>query len=160
MSDREIERLSDLRIRPAAPTDSEVIAVLLGQLGYPASPEDIPRRLEAVKNFSDAIAVVAEDSERGVLGIVTAHVFPSIHSGELRAWLTTIVVLDTARGEGIGSKLVTYVEEWAAARGVPRIAVTSGKQRERTHKFYQERGYEWTGLRFMKTFTEPKEPAR
>ncbi len=152
--------MSDLRIRPAEASDSAAIAVLVGQLGYPAGPEDIPRRLEAVRNFSDAIAMVAED-DRGVVGIVTAHVFPSIHSGELRAWLTTIVVLDTARGEGIGSKLVTYVEEWAAARNVPRIAVTSGKQRERTHKFYRERGYEWTGLRFMKTFAnESKERAR
>lgn len=153
--------LRDLTIRPAAASDAAAISVLLGQLGYPAPPEDIPRRLEAVKNFSDAIAMVAEDSERGVVGIVTAHVFPTIHSGELRAWLTTIVVLDVARGEGIGSKLVSYVEDWAAARNVPRIAVTSGKQRERTHRFYQERGYEWTGLRFMKTFADqPKEPAR
>lgn len=141
-------------------SDAPAISELLGQLGYPAAAEDIPRRLEAVRNFADAIAMVAEDSERGVVGIVTAHVFPSIHSGELRAWLTTIVVLDTARGEGVGSKLVTYVEDWAAARNVPSIAVTSGKQRERTHRFYQERGYDWTGLRFMKTFGEPKEPAR
>ena len=154
--------MSDLRdstIRPAVDGDAAAISVLLGQLGYPAPVEDIPRRLEAIRNFSDAIAMVAED-ERGVVGIVTAHVFPSIHSGELRAWLTTIVVLDTARGEGIGSKLVTYVENWAGARNVPTIAVSSGKQRERTHKFYQERGYEWTGLRFVKTFAEPKEPAR
>ncbi|MFN2601839.1 MAG: GNAT family N-acetyltransferase [Gemmatimonadaceae bacterium] len=151
--------MTDLRIRPAAPRDSESIAVLLGQLGYPARPEDIPRRLEALNNFSDAIAMVAED-HRGVVGIVTAHVFPSIHSSELRAWLTTIVVFDVARGEGVGSKLVSYVEDWAAARNVPTISVSSGKQRERTHKFYQERGYEWTGLRFTKTFAEPMEPAR
>jgi len=103
--------------------------------------------------------MVAED-DRGVVGIVTAHVFPSIHSGDLRAWLTTIVVLDVARGEGVGSKLVSYVEDWAAAHNVPTIAVSSGKQRERTHKFYRERGYEWTGLRFTKTFAEPKEQAR
>lgn len=145
--------MGDLRIRAAAATDATAISVLLGQLGYPASPEDIPRRIEAVTNFSDAIAVVAED-ERGVIGIVTAHVFPSIHSNHRRAWLTTLVVLELARGEGVGSKLVSYVEDWAAARGVPYIAVTSGKQRERTHKFYQERGYEWTGLRFMKTLVQ------
>jgi GNAT superfamily N-acetyltransferase len=95
--------------------------------------------------------MVAEDSDRGVVGIVTAHVFPSIHSSEPSAWLTTIVVLDAARGGGVGSKLVSYIEDWAASRNVPRIAVSSGKQRERTHKFYQERGYEWTGLRFVKT---------
>ena len=145
--------MSDLRIRRAVASDAAAIAVLLEQLGYPAAPEDIPRRIEAVTNFSDAIAMVAED-ERGVIGIVTAHVFPSLHSAEPRAWLTTLVVLDDARGEGVGSNLVSYVEGWAASRGVPYIAVTSGKQRERTHKFYQERGYEWTGLRFMKTLEQ------
>ena len=91
--------MSDLQIRAARASDADAIAVLLEQLGYPAPPEDIPRRFVAVTSFSDAIAMVAEE-------------------------------------------------------GVPRIAVTSGKQRDRTHKFYQERGYEWTGFRFMKTLSE------
>jgi GNAT superfamily N-acetyltransferase len=143
--------VSGVTIRLATPDDSAIIAVLLDQLGYPASAEDIPQRLDAINGLPSVIAMVAEDPERGVVGLVTSHVFPSIHDNEQVAWLTTLVVLDEVRGEGVGSELVLFVEEWAAKRGAPRISVTSHRRRERTHQFYQQRGYEWTGLRFTKS---------
>ena len=68
------------------------------------------------------------------------------------------MVLDEARGEGVGSKLVAFVEDWAAMRGIPRISVTSGKQRGRTHGFYEQRGYERTGLRFSKAIPPRNSP--
>ena len=143
--------MSRVTIRPATAGDSAVIAVLLDQLGYPASVEDIPTRLEALNNLPSAIAMVAEDPDRGVVGLVTSHVFPSIHDNQPVAWLTTLVVLDGVRSQGVGSELVVFVEKWAAKNGAPRITVTSHKRRERTHQFYQQRGYEWTGLRLTKS---------
>lgn len=150
-------RVSGLTIRPATSDDSTIISVLLDQLGYPARVEDIPQRLGAINNLPSAIAMVAEDSERGVVGVVTSHVFPSIHDNEPIAWLTTLVVLDEVRGQGFGSQLVLFVEEWAAKVGAARVSVTSGKQRKRTHRFYEKRGYDWTGLRFSKSLA-PREP--
>ena len=149
--------MSGVTIRPATAEDSAIIAVLLDQLGYPAAAEDIPQRLDALNSLPSAIAMVAEDPERGVVGLVTSHVFPSIHDNEQVAWLTALIVLDAVRGQGIGSELVQFVEEWAARSGAPRISVTSHRRRERTHQFYQERGYEWTGLRFAKKLA-PREP--
>jgi GNAT superfamily N-acetyltransferase len=143
--------VSTVTIRPATAADSAIIAVLLDQLGYPASADDIPQRLEALNNLPTAIAMVADDPERGVVGLITSHLFPSIHDNEPVAWLTTLVVLDEVRGQGVGSELVLFVEEWAARSGAPRITVTSHKRRERTHQFYQQRGYEWNGLRLTKS---------
>jgi GNAT superfamily N-acetyltransferase len=142
---------SGVTIRPATVDDSAIIAVLLDQLGYPALVEDIPPRLEALNNLPTAIAIVAEDPERGVIGLITSHLFPSIHDNEQVAWLTTLVVLDGVRSQGVGSQLVLFVEEWAARNGASRITVTSHKRRKRTHQFYQQRGYEWTGLRLTKS---------
>jgi GNAT superfamily N-acetyltransferase len=147
-----------LLIRPAENSDSHAISVLLDQLGYPTPAEDVPRRLEAVTGFGDAIAMVAEEPARGVVGLITAHVFPSVHSRNPVAWLTTLVTLDAARGEGVGSKLVSFVEDWALTRGADRIAVTSATHREWAHKFYLDRGYELTGRRFVKTLAG--EPTR
>lgn len=143
--------MSGITIRPATVDDSAIIAVLLDQLGYPASVEDIPQRLDALNSLPTAIAVVAEDPKRGVIGLITSHLFPSIHDNEPVAWLTTLVVLDGVRSQGVGSQLVLFVEEWAARNGASRITVTSHKRRERTHQFYQQRGYEWTGLRLTKS---------
>ncbi|HUQ20170.1 MAG TPA: GNAT family N-acetyltransferase [Gemmatimonadaceae bacterium] len=139
-----------LTIRNAEDRDAEPIAVLLGQLGYPAPVEDIPRRIRAVTEIVDAIAIVAENSDGEVVGVATARLIPSIHAENLIGWLTTIVVMESARGQGVGSQLVAFVEDWVTARGADRITVTSGKQRTRTHQFYVDRGYEHQGLRFMK----------
>jgi GNAT superfamily N-acetyltransferase len=139
-----------LTIRPAVLTDAPVICELLEQLGYPASESEIPARLDAVASFPRAAAFVATNGYGEVVGLVTGHLFPSIHDNDLVAWLTTLVVLEDARGAGIGSALVRRVEKWATENGAKRLSVTSGIQRKATHAFYEKRAYESTGLRFSK----------
>src|SRR4030081_3099383 len=139
-----------ITIRPAAPADAPVLCELLTQLGYPASESEIPARVSAVASFPRAAAFVATNGFGEVVGVVTTHIFPSIHHNEPVAWLTTLVVLEDARGAGIGSALVKHVEQWATRNGARRLSVTSGKQRKATHEFYEKRDYENTGLRFTK----------
>jgi len=137
-------------IRPAVPADAPVISELLGQLGYPASASEIPQRLRAIVDFPTASAFVATNRYGEVVGVITAQIIPSIHDNEPVAWLTTLVVLEDARGAGIGSALVKHVEQWATRNGAKRLSVTSGKQRKASHEFYEKRDYENTGLRFTK----------
>jgi GNAT superfamily N-acetyltransferase len=144
-------------IRPATPSDAAVLSGLLGQLGYPASESDIPARLKALEDFPRAAAFVAADGYGEVVGLVTAHVFPSIHENGPVAWLTTLVVLEDVRGAGIGSALVRHVEQWAERNGAKRLSVSSGLQRTATHEFYQKRGYENTGLRFSKHLVDARQ---
>lgn len=139
-----------ITIRPAAPSDAPALCELLEQLGYPTSITDIPARLNAVASFPRAAAFVATNGYGEVVGLATTHIFPSIHDNEPVAWLTTLVVLEDARGLGIGSALVKHVEAWATRNGAKRLSVTSGKQRRATHEFYEKRDYENTGLRFSK----------
>jgi predicted N-acetyltransferase YhbS len=139
-----------ITIRPAAPSDAPALCELLAELGYPATEAEIPGRLRAVDNFPCAAAFVATNGFGEVVGLVTTHIFPSIHDNEPVAWLTTLVVLEDARGAGIGSKLVKHVERWAAQNGAKRLSVTSGVHRKATHEFYEKRDYENTGLRFSK----------
>ncbi|MGH7650953.1 MAG: GNAT family N-acetyltransferase [Gemmatimonadaceae bacterium] len=138
-------------IRAATASDAPALSVLLEQLGYPASESHIPARLNALKNFPRAEAFVATDGYGEVVGLATGHIFPSIHDNGPVAWLTTLVVLEEARGAGIGSALVRHVEEWAAENGAKRLSLTSGLHRKATHEFYEKRDYEKTGLRFTKS---------
>jgi predicted N-acetyltransferase YhbS len=141
-----------ITIRPAAPSDAPILCELLTQLGYPVSEAEIPARLSAMASFPRAAAFVATNGFGEVVGLVTTHIFPYIHDNEPVAWLTTLVVLEDARGAGIGSMLVKHVEKWAAQNGAKRISVTSGMHRKATHEFYEKRDYENTGLRFTKKF--------
>ena len=142
-----------ITIRAAAPSDAPILCELLAQLGYPASVAEIPARLSALASFPRAAAFVATNGYGEVVGLATAHIFPSIHDNGPVAWLTTLVVLEDARGAGIGSALVRHVEQWAAQNGAKRLSVTSGMHRKATHEFYEKRDYDNTGLRFTKKLT-------
>lgn len=139
-----------ITIRVAAPSDAPTLCELLEQLGYPATESEIPARLAAIASTPSAAAFVATNGFGEVVGLVTAHLIPSVHDNDPVAWLTTLVVLEDAREAGIGSALVRHVERWAVEKGARRISVTSGIQRRATHAFYEKRDYENTGLRFGK----------
>ncbi|HKC81617.1 MAG TPA: GNAT family N-acetyltransferase, partial [Gemmatimonadaceae bacterium] len=117
-------------IRPAVASDAEALSELLTQLGYPSTVSDVADRLDALAAFPRAVAFVAINGYGEVVGLVTGHLFPSIHDNNPVAWLTTLVVLEDARGAGIGSALVKHVEEWATKAGARRLAVTSATHRE------------------------------
>lgn len=137
-------------IRRAEEGDAPVLSQLLAQLGYPSSVSEVSARLVALAKLPRAVAFVAVNGYGEVVGLVTAHLFASIHDNDPVAWLTTLVVLEDARGAGIGSSLVEYVEEWAVKNGAKRLSVTSGSHRDAAHAFYDKRNYERTGLRFSK----------
>lgn len=137
-------------IRRAEASDAQALSELLTQLGYPSSVSEIAARLDALNAFSRAVASVAINGFGEVVGLVTGHLIPSIHDNQPVAWLTTLVVLEDARGAGIGSSLVNHIEEWAKNNGAKRLAVTSAAHREEAHAFYEKRDYERTGLRFAK----------
>jgi GNAT superfamily N-acetyltransferase len=88
-----------------------------------------------------------------VTGVATGHVFHSIHSTPIVAWLTTLVVHERHQHSGIGRQLAAAVEDWARERGASRISVTSGKHRDGAHVFYEKIGYERTGVRLTKALT-------
>ena len=137
-------------IRPAVASDAPILSELLTQLGYPCSPAEIPARLDAFARFPQAAALVATNGFGEVVGLITSHIVSSIHDNDPVAWLTTLVVLEDARGAGIGSALVKHIEEWASRNGAKRLSVTSALHREETHAFYEKRDYERTGVRFGK----------
>jgi GNAT superfamily N-acetyltransferase len=137
-------------IRPAVASDAQALSKLLTQLGYPSTESEIADRLDALATFPRAVAFVAINGCGEVVGLVTGHLFPSIHDNQPVAWLTTLVVLEDARGAGIGSSLVKQIEEWATQNGARRLAVTSATHREAAHAFYEKRDYERTGVRFGK----------
>jgi GNAT superfamily N-acetyltransferase len=144
--------MDSLRIRPAASGDAAPVGRLLEQLGYPADAAEIPERIEKLHARPGTMVLVAEDEHGEVLGVVTVHLFQSIHAREPAAWLTSLVVEEQARGRGIGSALVLRAEEWAIQHGALRISLTSALHRERAHQFYKTRDYEHTGVRLTKVF--------
>ena len=135
--------------RPAAPTDAGVIARLLEQLGYPATPEEVTTRLEVVGNDPHATAFVSEHAAT-VVGAASACVIASIHASGRIAIITSLVVEQSARRHGVGRSLVAAIEQWARDNGAAYVIVNSGDQRADAHAFYEGLGYTRSGVRFRK----------
>jgi GNAT superfamily N-acetyltransferase len=130
-----------VKIRKAKLADAQRIAVLSGQLGYPASTKEILGRLKTVLRANHGACFVAESKEHGVIGWGHVTVIPLLEV-ELRAELNGLVVDERVRSCGAGGKLLEAVEAWARKRGCTGMSVRSNVIRERAHGFYLQRGYE------------------
>ena len=141
-----------LTIRDAQAADSEAIANLLGQLGYPAEPDAIEARLERLRIVGDRVVVAEVDGR--VAGLAQLHVSPSLEYDRPAAKLAALVVDESRRGEGIGRALVEEMEAEARARGCVLLFLTTAARRADAHAFYERVGFEETGKRYGRTLSE------
>ncbi len=142
--------MSDISIRPATKDDSTAITRLVTQLGYPAAPEEIARRLAPILGHPDYAMWVAEVSGC-VVGVIGVFIHLALEYDGYYGRLLGLVVDETCRGQGIGKQLLDQTEHWLRERGVDKLTLTSGQQRAEAHKFYRRLGYAETGFRFGKS---------
>jgi N-acetylglutamate synthase-like GNAT family acetyltransferase len=136
-------------IRVAEYRDAPALVELLAQLGYPTDVRSVERRLEVLLPRTDGALLVAEEGG-SVIGLGTLHLLPVLHEDAPRGQITALVVAESARGRGAGQALVHHLEQIARERGVRRMVVTTANHRARTHHFYEQLGYEWTGRRYAR----------
>lgn len=139
----------DVTIREARDSDAEAIASLLGELGYPTDATAVPRRLERMRAEGGQWALVAERDGK-VVGTATVMVRHTISRDAASGRVTTVVVSEAARSQGIGSALLARAEEICREAGCSALEVTSAEHRTRAHEFYLRLGFEERRKRFIK----------
>ena len=131
---------SSWRIREAAAADAGALARLSGQLGYPAEPPAIARRLAAIAVHAAGAVLVAESGDGTIAG--WAHVLPQRRlEHDANVELAGLVVDESRRGAGVGAALLRAAEQWGSAHGYSEIVVRSNVIRGRAHRFYLREGY-------------------
>jgi ribosomal protein S18 acetylase RimI-like enzyme len=139
-----------LAVRIATTADSERLARLVSEMGYPTSSTQMGKRLESIFSDEDYATFVACDEEQ-IVGVIGTRVGPLYESD---GHYGQIMVLTVARGHqrrGIGRRLMQAAESMLVARGVRVLVVTSGNQRADAHAFYEKNGYTFTGRGYKKT---------
>lgn len=139
-------------IREATLADSDTLAALSGQLGYPADTRTIERRLRDIATCGADVVLVAESDPGVVVG--WTHLMPErALVFDARAQLAGLIVAVGARGRGVGVALLHAAEEWAHTQGFAKLVVRSNVIRDRAHGFYLREGYEETKRQavFIKT---------
>lgn len=129
-----------MRVRRVTPADTERMAELTGQLGYPTSVKEMKARLREMLKDGDAACFVAETGGR-VLGWIHVSVTPLLEV-ERRTEVNGLVVDEAVRSRGAGALLLRAGEKWARVKKCKGMSVRSNVIRERAHGFYLRNGYE------------------
>jgi GNAT superfamily N-acetyltransferase len=127
-------------IRPARAEDAERIAVLCGQLGYPASHEQVRCRLDQIQQDDEQAVYVAQRPDGRMIGwvqIFVRHLLVVARHAELGG----LVVDEDHRDGGVGRLLMEQAERWAREKKCESVYVRSNVVRERAHRFYERLGY-------------------
>jgi len=93
---------NELKIRRAKSADTQRIAELSGQLGYPATVVQMRERLRGIKPASQHAVLVAESAKDGVIGWLHVSRQPLLEV-ETRAEVNGLVVAEGQRSAGAGA---------------------------------------------------------
>lgn len=142
---------SDILIRESRSSDHAAIALLLQQLGYQTTPALVLEKIEAMlPSPVDKIIVASMRDE--VIGSISLHALPLFHAAGNLGRITSMVVDERCRGNGVGSALIDAAEHWFKQVGCVKLEVTSGDHRPAAHHFYERHGFLRDGQRLSRRF--------
>ena len=124
-------------IRRAVIEDAPALAELSGELGYPAEPDEIARRLASLPPDDDVWVATVEGA---VVGWIHCSLRRSLVV-EPGIEILGNVVGERWQGRGMGRALMAQAERSAAERGVSVVRLRSGSHRDDAHAFYRAVGY-------------------
>jgi ribosomal protein S18 acetylase RimI-like enzyme len=143
--------VESVAIRKASVDDSEPIARLVGELGYPTSTSQMRRRLETILDDNHYQTFVA-CADGHVLGFVGTRSGPLYEDDGCYGQIMALAVAPSRQRRGVGRMLMQVAESALIERGVRVLVVNSGNQRSDAHAFYERCGYSFTGRRYKKSF--------
>ncbi len=136
-------------IRPGTIHDSEGMAQLSAQFGYPSTKEQTQKRIREILDLNNnCIFVKVMDGK--LIAWVQGFYSPRVES-EGFVEIAGLVVDEAHRGKGIGKKLIDEVMEWSANYGCETIRVRTNVIRKETHIFYTKAGF--TEVKEQKVFS-------
>ncbi|MCA0987565.1 GNAT family N-acetyltransferase [Guptibacillus algicola] len=138
-------------IRKAIDSDIEVLAHLMGELGYPTSTEEMEIRMGVIfEESSNHTYVFVRDN--GVVGMIGFMHCYRYENSDSYIRINGFVVDSESRGIGIGKALLRFAESWARESGATMVTLNSGNRTERkaAHAFYERCGFEGNATGFYK----------
>ena len=141
--------MAELTIRCAEPEDAFSIADLLGELGYPSTPEFVKEKIHAIAESESDTLLVAE-TKGLIIGTAHLHIALMLHEKGKLARIMALVVTNKHQGRGVGKKLIAFTESMAQNEGCSKMEVTSAMHREPARRFYEGLSYVEQRRRFVK----------
>jgi ribosomal protein S18 acetylase RimI-like enzyme len=141
--------MDTIKVRDATFQDSQKLAKLMEQLGYPTSFAEMQERLNLISSNSDHRTLVAE-IEGEIVGMVGVGIGYFYEKNGVYGRILALEVDERFRRRGIGKRLIQEAEKWFGDKRANTVVINSGYHRHQAHDFYRNVGYKDTGLRFIK----------
>jgi GNAT superfamily N-acetyltransferase len=135
-------------LRPVQKSDAKHVALLMTELGYPATAADVRDRLDRSLRSRTSYCQVAESAGE-VVGLMSAELVPYFPNGSTLCRVTSLVVSPQHRRHGVGEKLIAAAVELARKHHCSGLEVTSAERRVEAHRFYEKLGFSRTAFRFF-----------
>ena len=118
---------------------AERVSRLLSQLGYSVNSDELPNRIENIRENGKGTVFLALEEEK-VVGCIHTMVVSRLAEGTCGE-VVSLVVDESARGKGIGKLLLDESISWLKTRGQTKVRIRCNTIREEAHKFYLHLGY-------------------
>ncbi|HJZ69353.1 MAG TPA: GNAT family N-acetyltransferase [Blastocatellia bacterium] len=130
-------------IRLANESDHEAVFKLMADLGYPGlSQARFAETYERVLKHPAMRVIVAEDETGAIVGISSVTIRPQLRLTSDLVTIDELVVVDSARGRGVGRALLAHVKAIAVDAKAGRLELETNRARESYRReFYVKNGF-------------------
>lgn len=132
----------EINLRKVKIEDFEEVFCLFRQL-WPAKElnhQDLKKVFERGLNSGSDEYICAEYNG-GIIGFCSMAIVNNFWQEGHIGYIYAMIIDETYRGKGIGTKLLQEAYEAAKVRGCKKIELDSGFHRTEAHKFYEKNGY-------------------
>jgi len=156
----------NLNIRRAQTADAQAIAAILRELDWFAhlasetletTQMRVSQHLEMCLANDSHSVYVAQTEPSEIMGYVAVHWMPTLFLSGPEGFVSELFIKTSARGLGIGSKLLAAVKAEAETRGCARLSLINIRHRESYKQgFYRKQGWQEreTAANFIYPLTE------
>jgi len=107
----------------------------------------LERFQEMVTQNYECVGVFKDDVLAGVAGMW----FCTRHYSGRSVEIDHVFIEESLRNQGIGSQLLTWIENYTASKGYETIELNTYIENEKSHDFYDRKNYKKLGYHFLKS---------
>ena len=153
------------QVRPATDADVDDLVAIYVESGRHHATVDpvthvVPEALAAASRIraklaDRGLATFVAETEDGVVGLLELQVMPAPPPGSIVRAIPTVrvglAVREGRRGEGHGTRLMEFAEQWARENGCTTVVLDMAAANEGALRFYERLGYDVYGLMLRKS---------
>ncbi len=144
-------------IRECRESDLPLVLPLYAQLGMDdgrvltvEKARAIFRRLQSYPDYKLFVATITGE----ILGVFAMLIMDNLgHQGAPSALVEDVVVRADRRRRGLGREMIRFAMNRAREKGCYKLALSSHKNREEAHRFYENLGFQRHGYSFLVELT-------